>query len=305
MKLQNAVATWICWSIAFGWASMFPLTASYNTVNFITTDVSVGYYQSFMQSLRRELSSGTLIHEIPVLRTTSAAVGDKQFVYVKLYSKPSDVKNAITFAIHALNSYVVAYQVDAERRCYFFKETPPNSKTLLFNQCTRKVDVNLRTNYGNLGDREKTRLGFKPLDQSLEAFRRFDSTNPTDELGRNLLVVIQMVAEAARFKYIQLQLERKGFDSGFLPKGDIISFENNWEDLSKAIQRAQNGKFPAAIQLQNEDYTPRSVSTVAEVKNDMGLLLHAATAMSELESFEQRATTNGDLIQEYLLPMVS
>ncbi|KAL5702995.1 hypothetical protein ACHQM5_028142 [Ranunculus cassubicifolius] len=253
----------------------------YNTVNFITTDVSVGYYQSFMQLLRRELSSGTFSYDIPVLRTTSAAVGDKQFVYVKL-SNPSEVKNNITFAIHTLNSYVVAYQVDAERRCYFFKEAPPNSKTLLFNQSTRKVDVNLSTNYVNLGDREKTRLGFKPLDQSLEAFRRFDSKNPTDELRRNLLVVIQMVAEAARFKYIQLQLERKGIDSDFLPKGDIISYENKWEDLSKAIQGAKNGKFTAPVQLQNEDYTPRPVSTVAEVKNDMGLLLYyAATAMSE------------------------
>ncbi|XP_062083181.1 agglutinin-1-like [Humulus lupulus] len=256
-------------------ASLFPQTASYKTVIFNTEfkDVSVGSYQMFMGSLRRELSSGTESHGIPVLRTKSTAVKDKQFVYVRLFNKTV----SITFAISALNSYVIAYQVDKEKRCYFFKEAPPESKTLLFIQCTKRVDVNLSTNYVSLGNREKTVLGFKALDKSLESFHKFDSKDPTNELRQNLLVVIQMVAEATRFKYIQQKMEWNGFDSGFLPRGDIISYENKWEDLSRAIQKSQHGKFPATIQLQNEDYSPRNVSTVAEVKNDMGLLLNVAT----------------------------
>ncbi|XP_062079311.1 ribosome-inactivating protein gelonin-like [Humulus lupulus] len=289
MMVQIVVATWIWWSSinAFGWASEVPLTATYSSVSFNTSfhDASVGFYQMFMQSLRTELSSGTESHEIPVLRTKSTAVGDQQFVYVNLFN-PSV---SITFAIHSLNAYVVAYQVDADERCYFFRETPPNSKTLLFSHCKTRVDVNLETNYVKLGGREKTRLGFKALDQSLDAFKSFDSKDPNDELRQNLLVVIQMVAEAARFKNIQQMLEWNGFESGFFPRGDIISYENKWEDLSKAFQQSEDGKFPE-IALQHEDYTSRYVSTVAEVKNDMGLLLHIATAMNE-ESFEQRAAT--------------
>ncbi|XP_062081355.1 ribosome-inactivating protein gelonin-like [Humulus lupulus] len=287
--VQVVVATWLCcWSIALGWASVLPTTASYGTATFNTTfkDASVGFYQLFMQSLRRELKSGTESYDIPVLRTKSAAVRDKQFVYVRLFN-PSV---SITFAIYALNSYVVAYQADAEKRCYFFKEAPTNSKTLLFNQCTKKVDVNLVTNYDTLGNRENTRLGFKALDLSLDVFKKFDSKDPTDELRQNLLVVIQMVAEAGRFKYIQTQLEQKGFEGGFFPRGDIISYENKWQDLSKAIQQSKDGKFTASVQLQNQDYSPRIVSTVAQVKADMGLLLNVATTMSE-ESFENTAAT--------------
>ncbi|XP_062079231.1 ribosome-inactivating protein cucurmosin-like [Humulus lupulus] len=272
------VATWIWWSSmsAFGWAREVPLEASYSTVSFNTTfqDASVGFYQMFMRSLRRDLSSGAESYDIPVLRSKAAAVGDNQFVYVKLFNP----KISITFAVYTLNAYVVAYQVDSSRRCYFFKEAPANSKSLLFSSCTSKVDVNLETNYDNLGDREKTRLGFKPLDQSLEEFQRFDSEDSTTTLRKNLLVVIQMVAEAARFKYIQKKIESNGFESGFLPRGDVISLENNWEDLSKAIQKSKDGKFATPIKLLNENYTPRYVSTVEEVENEMGLLLNVATA---------------------------
>ncbi|XP_062076288.1 nigrin b-like [Humulus lupulus] len=277
MMMTMVVATWIWWSSmsAFGWAREVPLRASYSTVRFNTTfeDASGGFYRMFMQSLRSDLSSGTDSHDIPVLRSKDAAVGNNQFVYVQLFN-PSI---SITFAVYALNSYVVAYQVDASGRCYFFKEAPPKSQSLLFNQCTTKVSVNLETNYVKLGGREKTRLGFKALDKSLEVFKNFNSKEPTDVLCQNLLVVIQMVAEAARFKNIQQLMEWKGFESGFLPGGYIISYENKWEDLSKAIQQSKNGKFATPIQLLNEDYTPRNVSTVAEVQKDMGLLLNVAT----------------------------
>lgn len=225
------------------------------------------------------MSSKDESNDIPVLHAKSNhAIKDKEFVYVRLHNP----NVSITFAINALNSYVVAYQVDAERRCYFFKEAPPNSSTLLFTESTRKVNVDLKTNYNSLGmkRREETRLGFKPLDESLDSFRRFDRNKPTDELRRALLIVIQMVAEAARFKYIEDRLEWKGFGTGFFPRGDIISYETNWNTLSKAIQNSEDGKFPV-IQLENEDYSKRNVSTVAEVKNDMKLLLNMATVLSD------------------------
>ncbi|XP_062086581.1 ribosome-inactivating protein gelonin-like [Humulus lupulus] len=257
---------------------------SYNTVSLNTKDVSVGSYQMFMGSLRRELYGGTESHDIPVLRTKSAAVGDKQFVYVNLHN--SSV--SITFAVLTLNAYVVAYQVDGEeKRCYFFKEAPPNSKTLLFDQSpkTKKVDVELETNYNSLGMklREETNLGFKPLNESLQKFKSFDNNKPTKDLRESLLIVIQMVSEAARFKYIQQKLEFHGFQSEFPPKGDIISYENNWSALSIAIQKSKDGKFPNTITLQNEDYSQRKVSTVAEVKADMKLLLNVATATAMAE----------------------
>ncbi|KAF4366063.1 ribosome-inactivating protein cucurmosin-like [Cannabis sativa] len=246
---------------------------NYNTVIFNTkfSDMSVAFYQTFLQSLRRELSSGTTSYDIPLLRTKSTAVNDKEFVYVRLYNQSF----TITFAISTLNSYVIGYQVDAERRCYFFKEASRDAKKLLFKESTDQRHVDLKTNYDILGNRENVNLGFKSLDNSLEAFTRFDSEKPTNELRQNLLVVIQMIAEAARSKYIQQKLEFKGFEAGFFPKGDIIAYENKWEDLSKAIQNSKDGNFPK-VKLQNEDYSDRYVSTVAEVKNDMALLLNIA-----------------------------
>ncbi|XP_062086590.1 ribosome-inactivating protein gelonin-like [Humulus lupulus] len=255
-------------------------SVSYNTVSFNTEiDLTVSSYQRFIQALRAELYGGTEEHGIAVLRTKSDAVRDKQFVYVNLHN-PSV---SITFAVLTLNTYVVAYQVDGEeKRCYFFKEAPTDSKTSLFPQSPEKkrIDVELSTNYNSLGTklREETNLGFKPLNESLEKFKSFDSNKPTEDLRRSLLIVIQMVSEAARFKYIQQKLEFHGFQSEFPPKGDIISYEKNWSALSIAIQKSKDGKFPETITLQNEDYSQRKVSTVAEVKDDMKLLLNVATA---------------------------
>ncbi|XP_062104548.1 ribosome-inactivating protein gelonin-like [Humulus lupulus] len=172
--------------------------------------------------------------------------------------------------------YVVAFQVDAEeKRCYFFEEFPSDSKADVFDQCRQRVDAaNVSVSYGSLGNREKTPLGFEPLSNCLYKFNKFDGTGDDKELRKGLLVVIQMVAEAARFKYIQKKMRPEqepqsepimDYVDGFLPAGDIISHENKWEDLSKQIQQSKNGRFNSPVQLQYANYKKYDVSNVAEV----------------------------------------
>ncbi|XP_062105106.1 ribosome-inactivating protein cucurmosin-like [Humulus lupulus] len=232
VMVQIVVATWIrSWSSSISIA--FGLGISYSDVTFDTvyTNDIVDRYKSFIQSLRDKLKSKTESHGIPVLPAES----DKRFVYATLYNKHVN----ITFAIYAVNAYVVAYQVDAvEKRCYFFEEFPSDSKAGVFDQCPQKKALNFPTTYGSLGDREKTPLGFEPLSHCLYTFNKFDGTGDDTDLRKGLLVVIQMVSEAARFIYIEQKMVNK-----FKPEGDIISHENKWEDLSKQIQESKNGEF--------------------------------------------------------------
>ncbi|XP_062086583.1 ribosome-inactivating protein gelonin-like [Humulus lupulus] len=278
--VQIVVATWLCiWSsssiIAFG----LGLGINYSNVSFNTEyseNITEQRYESFIKSLREKLKSETENNRsrgIPVLRTASEAIGNKKFVYATLHN---DAGVSITFALNAVDAYVVAYQVNGgQNRCNFFKEFPADSEALVFHKCL-KTGAGLPSSYGELGSREKTQLGFVPLSLCLNSFENFDGTGNTKDVRKCLLVVIQMVAEAARFKYIQGKMVAEGL----FPGEDITLLENAWSLLSTAIQNSKDGTF-SPIQLRDEKYVLQSVTMVDEVKDRMGLLLALKTPLEK------------------------
>ena len=60
-----------------------------------------------------------------------------------------------------------------------------------------------------------------------------------------LLVVIQTVSEAIRFKYIQDKIT-KNSTGGYAPDFRAVDLEINWDKISKAIEKvdSQTGKIP-------------------------------------------------------------
>ena len=96
-----------------------------------------------------------------------------------------------------------------------------------------------------------------------------------------LLIVIQMVSEAIRFKYIENKI-KDHYSAGYAPDFRAIDLEKNWEKLSKAITTAnpQTGKIPKKeldnLKLRNADGSPQNIRDVYNIIRDMGLLKYLA-----------------------------
>ncbi|XP_065866358.1 ribosome-inactivating protein cucurmosin-like [Euphorbia lathyris] len=262
MKVSILLATWL--SCSFLIASAI----NYSTVTFTTHLESVGSYQTFITSLRNKLQSGSKSHDIAVLRKESQITNQNMFLLVELINY--DEKLSITLAVNVSDAYVIAYKSGA--KSFFLKDAPKVSEALLFDRTTKEPRLSVDTNYNNLGDRTKVGLGIGPLGRAITALNKFDGVSVDATFRNSLLVVIQMVSEAARFKFIELQIENN-ITGQYKPKWDTITYENRWDRLSEQIQLSgTNGVFKTPVDLENADGTAKIVSNVADVKSDITIL---------------------------------
>nr|AAO15531.1 ribosome inactivating protein Euserratin 2 precursor [Euphorbia serrata] len=271
-KMWIVLATWLCCNIAISSCLNAPI--NYPSVKFTTHLASVGSYQSFMSSLRKELDSGSESHDIPLLRKPTEITNNNKYLLVNLINYDSQL--SITLAVTVVNVYVIGYK--SAGNSFFLKDAPSDAKTLLF-QGTNKITLSsVDSNYNNLGDRSKVGLGIGPLSRSIDTLNKFNGVSVNNVFKESLLVVIQMVAEAARFKFIQLKIENNLLDE-YKPKNDTISYENNWEKLSEQIQLSgTDGKFKKPVTLLYANGTDKIVSTVAQVKPDISILLYKGSS---------------------------
>ncbi|XP_065857728.1 ribosome-inactivating protein gelonin-like [Euphorbia lathyris] len=249
------------------------MVSSFTTLQYTTNGASVGSYQTFITSLRRELSSGITSHGILVTRKPSTITKQNRYLLVQLTGANSG--ETITLALNRENAYFIGYQADA-RRSFFFNDSPPNVEAPnsgLFDGTTKARVSGLDTHYTSLGDRTKIPLGIiTPIRTAVNNLRLFNGVNVSASIRESVLVLIQVVSEAARFKVLQRGIEANVNDA-FRPRGVVISYQNSWDAVSEQVQIAgADGRFKTPVQLQNENFTPRIVSTVAQVKSDMGLL---------------------------------
>ncbi|XP_065866356.1 ribosome-inactivating protein cucurmosin-like [Euphorbia lathyris] len=290
MKVSILLATWLSYSFLIATAINYP------TVTFTTDLGSVGSYQTFMTSLRNNLQSGSKSHDIAVLRKPSQITNQNMFLLVELINY--DKQLSITVAVSVVNVYVIAFK--SGTKSFFLKDAPRGSEALLFDRTTKEPRLTVSTNYNNLGDRTKVGLGIKALGGAIEILNKFDGKSVDAPFKESLLVVIQMIAEASRFKFIELQIENKIIDDEYLPKWDTISFENRWDKLSEQIQLSgTDGIFKTPVQLQNADRSAKVVSNVAQVKSDVTLMLyHGSGERVAEEKFEGIAAE--EVVKEWL-----
>nr|GEY90680.1 ribosome-inactivating protein [Tanacetum cinerariifolium] len=83
-----------------------------------------------------------------------------------------------------------------------------------------------------LPDREKTELGYGALNDAIRKLY-YRHSQPSA-----LLVIIQMVSEAERIRYVEQLIRRNmlGENLNFIPDSRARSMENRWSDLSELIQ---------------------------------------------------------------------
>nr|XP_010906312.1 ricin-like [Elaeis guineensis] len=86
-----------------------------------------------------------------------------------------------------------------------------------------------------------------------------------------------MIAEAARFTYIELLLVipsiNRGAEGWFYPDRGMIRLLNNWETLSGRIQASQNGTFDA-VSLMDIRGREVQVTNVRPIIRYMGIMVH-------------------------------
>ncbi|KDP46060.1 hypothetical protein JCGZ_15402 [Jatropha curcas] len=291
MKLCIMVAAWFCWStIIFGSASAreraWPFSSNNNYAADSTPTLTITYipdedeqnYAKFITDLRETFGSSGLSHGIPVLRATVAA--NQKFFVAKVINA-GDIE--VSVGLNVINAYLVAYKVGSNS--YFFNdsESLADAKKYLFTD-TKQQTLAFTGSYADFESRAKVHreegdLGVVALDNYIYDLQK--SSQPAD-IAKPLVSFIQMVSEAARFKYIENKVLDQ-ISQTFRPRGDILSRENSWDDLSYQIQKSVNDVFLNPVQLQLEDYSFYQVNNVNQVKDDMGILYNEANHKVSME----------------------
>ncbi|KAL7234375.1 hypothetical protein ACSBR1_017888 [Camellia fascicularis] len=223
---------------------------AYSTISFNVVGATLATYRDFIGELREIVSRGTrTVNGLPVLNPESGVVVANRFVLVRLSNGVT-----VTLAIDVVNLYLVAFS-GGDNKSYFFNDRTALQYNNLFTG-TQKSNLTFTGNYISLEkqtgvrQRDQLPLGPTPLANAITSLWYGRS------VAEPLLVVIQMVSEAARFKYIEEQV-RKSITgrNTFTPKGLIVTMENEWGSMSKQVQLSRDGEnFINSVQLKDDNY---------------------------------------------------
>ncbi|KAJ6824017.1 uncharacterized protein M6B38_129355 [Iris pallida] len=285
MKAWMVLATtWVWWTAIVGpvaWvcSSSLSVTAgrrnnlSYDRVEFHVKDCTKKSYSAFIESLRTHLSGGTSEYNIPLMRAPDPS-GPQELLFVEIFDW-DDL--SITLVVNLTNAYVIAYQ--AQDRYYLLHDTPDNPQ--LYGSNPFRFPFTGR--YGSLqttaGEhRENIDLGITELAQAVYTLYYWSPrTVGITPVARYLIVLIQMVSEAARFRTIEQRVRRNiirvGRYESFRPGVGMRYLENSWQDLSDAVQQSNQGVFTTPVSLQTTDYDRIDIEDVDTTRTICGLAL--------------------------------
>ncbi|XP_023523582.1 ribosome-inactivating protein bryodin II-like [Cucurbita pepo subsp. pepo] len=228
-------------------------------------------YKQFINDLRNALTvQSHKVYGIPVLPAT--AKGLARFILVNLTNYKGE---SITVAIDTVDVYIVAYQ--AGNKAYFLKDVSKEAHDVLF-KGSKHETLSYKGNYDDLErhagmiSRENIELGFSELSSSIGNMFHY---NAGYSVPRSFIVMIQMLSEASRFKYIETRNCEK-VESKFKPDPGYLSLENRWSNLSEQVQKAQKhgGKFERPVQVRSVSNKPIKVTDVnSPVVKGIALLL--------------------------------
>ncbi|XP_074284180.1 ribosome-inactivating protein lychnin-like [Silene latifolia] len=229
-----------------------------------TVDSDYEEYSKFLDSLREELGRGTpKVCNIPA---TKKANNDK-FVLVNLIVPFN--RNTITLALRASDAYLVGFQdrdsKNNKLRANFFsdeyKKLHGKYKSIFTDAEILGPTLPCASSYTDLEkktgvSREKLKLGVSSLQTAISAVYGKDFT--TKNVAKFALLSIQIVVEAARFKYIEEQVKNHGMWDSFEAGASITHLENNWSKISE--------KYHKSCKLEGGDFT--------EEEMKLGLVLY-------------------------------
>nr|CAK22417.1 ribosome-inactivating protein [Beta vulgaris] len=303
MKALTA-ARWIQWCIIMV-VVIVPITAtttedeavgkklSYTTVTF---ELKYGVeplkgYSSFLTRLRNAVEAPTRACGLQFTR--KVPLTGKQYVLVDL--KFSNTQ-WVTLGIDAKDLYVWAYQdnvkYNGKFRANFLGDAPQSAKNSLFPGSTKRT-TRFGGNYNSLEPaagvtRNNIVLGTQNLDGAIKRVygKQEGVLNQGKDEAKFFLIAIQMVAEAARFKFMEQGIVKGDKTTAF--KAKMVAFQNDWDPISQAIHRAEAAArkcttISPTLVISNTGYR-QEVNRVDAVKNDMGLLKYKSIGSSVVNS---------------------
>ncbi|KAJ4829854.1 hypothetical protein Tsubulata_027934, partial [Turnera subulata] len=172
-------------------------------LEFTTYGVTKKSYTKFVSSLRNQLTSDYKRHGIPVLPQPSRVADGERFLLVKLSNSP---EVCISLALDVTDANVVGYQAGVES--YFFSNAPNLAFSDIFAK-TQKKKLPLGITYPELekaagANRQGIDLGISNLDGAITTLYQSNGS-PANSVASALIVVMQMITEAARFRCMELQ----------------------------------------------------------------------------------------------------
>lgn len=246
---------------------------------FDVTKANKDTYSQLMTTLRNTLKDpkGRAYFGVPMLP------GSPNPKYLKLVLK-SDGQNSITIAIHKRSLYLYAY-CDSSNRARFTSDFPKeDNKATLFDNTREIIDLGFSSTYqsieGVVGkDRRNFQMSLQILKTHINKLCTATSAEIKSKAGRKveaefLLLVVQMVSEAVRTKYIEKFIKER-FQNPFTPDDKMIDFQKKWDKNSVRIASAKTEK------------------EVQDILGDMGMLKYIAPSKYMERPLMQLATENG------------
>lgn len=216
---------------------------NYPKVSYDSSEFDPDAYREMIRRLRQLLVSGNFNNGIPVMRPEDGVTNANRYVLVEITETR---RQTVAFAINVVDAYVIGYRIG--NRSYFFTEAPENAPNYLFTGAT-EIPPRQSSNYNHLQNRPNTparrdiTLGLRTLDAAVTTLL----SDPQN--GRSLIIIIQMISEAARFWDIESRVLR---NDAFLPDDYMLDLTNNWGALSEQIQSSIATAFQRVVSINNQ-----------------------------------------------------
>lgn len=232
----------------------------YPVVQFDTAQATRRRYTRFINNVREEVVSGDEVHGIPRLYNPTKLPESDRYLQVALFNS---YQERIILAIDKVNLYLVGYRT-VNKACFFNDTNGPETSSLF--PGVERYQLPFKGSYWFMeeiaGSRKNITLGMSELDKCINNLYQL---NETASLARCLIVTIQMVAEAVRYRYVEaLVVEHISETSqSYLPTPTMIAFEENWKDLSARIQESVGGViYPPFVltDTSNQEVTITSIT---------------------------------------------
>ncbi|CAO2821305.1 unnamed protein product [Amaranthus hypochondriacus] len=244
----------------------------------VTKSVTSQSYSTLLNSFRDKVKDPKLTgtygfqNDLPVV---AAPTKPAKYLYIDI---KADNNKIITAAFDQNDLYYMgyAYTADGAIKVRLFKDAPTDVK-LIFPKVTNKNDryySSITGNYMDLGDRASVGLGAKPLNKFIkeEIYEKKKFDVPTDK--KLALIVIQTIAEATRFKYIEGEILRQfGTMNGFKANAKAIALENNWAKTSKTVKASTGPRIDLELKDKNGKVVWKWLQ-VGELVDVIGILKH-------------------------------
>lgn len=254
----------------------------YPTANLTTVRMTSRSYRDFIAELRQHLRSDEESHGIPLTRRHTIVTNQSRFVLAELSNWAGQ---SVTLALDVTDASVVGYR--AGNHAVFLRPDRPDADEAiahLFNDTERATltfagSYDALTRASGVGmEREQVELGSGALEESISTMYSYayawSRWFQTPQLVRAFFVTIQMVSEAARFRYIEHDFsQRILYYRNTPPDPSVTMLEDSWGRLSDAIRNSgKGGVFQVPVQLQRRNYTRFSVDNVCVFVAILGLL---------------------------------